>query len=281
MITLNSEFWQHGPKWLSLPEKEWPTPKVDFSKIDRMEGMRKKHIFTFSTLASLTTPLQHPVNKECTVGNSRHWPTTAELLQIGKNDRISFEKYYSEYRMLIKWTAWVFFVLRKWHNRLNCTKSDTSLILPGQIDRSKAEIYWIRISQGKYFENELKCLQERNNLPLNSKIIGLSPFLDDIEIMRVGGRLAFSDLDNEQKNPILLAKDSFLTKMLVLDYHEHHHHTGVDQTHFGLRERFWILQSRHLIWKLLRTCVKCRRITSQPYAPLMGNLPEGRLSLRH
>ena len=206
-----------------------------------MEGMKKKHIFTFSTLTSLTTPLQHPVNKECTVGNSRRWPTTAELLQIGKNDRISFAKYYSEYWMLIKRTAWVFFVLRKWRSRLNCTKSETPLILPGQIDRSKAEIYWIKISQKDSFENELKCPREGNNLPLNSKIIGFSPFLDDMEIMRVGGRLAFSDLENKQKNPILLAKDHFFTKMLVLDYHERHHHTGVDQTHFWLRERFWIL----------------------------------------
>ena len=103
-------------------------PKVDFSKIDRMEGMRKKHVFTFHTLASLTTPLQHPVNKPYTVGNSRLWPTIAELLQIGKNDRISFAKYYSEYRMLIKRTAWVYFVLRKWHSCLSCTKSDSSYI---------------------------------------------------------------------------------------------------------------------------------------------------------
>ena len=47
-LTLNSDFWQHGPKWLSLPEKEWPTPKVDFSKIDRIGGNAKEthfHLF--------------------------------------------------------------------------------------------------------------------------------------------------------------------------------------------------------------------------------------------
>ena len=98
-------------------------------------------------------------------------------------------------------------------------------------------------------------------------------------IMRMGRRLAFSDLAQEQKNPIILVKEHFFTKMIVLDYRERHHHTGVDQTHFGLRERFWILQSRQLIRKLLRTCVKCCWITSQPYAPFMGNLPDGRLSL--
>ena len=121
--------------------------------------------------------------------------------------------------------------------------------------------------------------KKKNNLPLNSKVIGFSPFHDDQGIMQVGGRLAFSDLAQEQKNPIILAKEHFFTKIVVLDYHERHHHTGVDQTHFGLRERFWILQSWQLIRKLLRACVKCFCITNQPYAPLMGNLPEGHLSL--
>ena len=157
-LTLNSDFWQHGPKWLSLPENEWPTPKVDFSKIDRMEGMKKKHTFTFHTLASITTPLQHPVNKPRTIGNSRIWPMTAELLQIGKANRIPFANYYSNYRMLIKRTAWVYFVLRKWHNCLDCAKSDTPLVLPGQIDRFKAESYWIRIAQADSFQNEIRCL---------------------------------------------------------------------------------------------------------------------------
>ena len=113
--------------------------------------------------------------------------------------------------MLIKRTAWVFFVLRKWHSRLSCMKSGTPLILPGQIDRSKAEIYWIKISQHDSFTIEIKSLQEKKNLPLNSKIIGFSPFLDDQGIMRVGGRLAFSDLTQEQKNPIILAKGHFFT----------------------------------------------------------------------
>ena len=55
----------------------------------------------------------------------------------------------------MKGTAWVYFGLRKWHNRLDCAKSDTRLILPGQTDRSKAESYWIRIPQADSFENEI------------------------------------------------------------------------------------------------------------------------------
>ena len=117
--------------------------------------------------------------------------------------------------MLIKRTARVYFVLRKWQNRLSCTKSDTPLIQPGQIDRSKAENYWIKISQHDSFATEIKCLQEKNNLPLNSKIIGFSPFFDDVGIMRVGGRLAFSDLTQERKNPVF---PSFLLFFLTFPF---------------------------------------------------------------
>ena len=70
-------------------------------------------------------------------------------------------------------------------------KSDTPLILPGQIDSSKAEIYWIKISQQDSFAMEIKSLQESKNLPLNSRIMGFSPFLDDQGIMRVGGAIGF------------------------------------------------------------------------------------------
>ena len=103
-------------------------------------------------------------------------------------------------------------MLRKWQSRLSCMKSDTPLILPGQIDRSKAESYWIKISQHDSFATEIKCLQEKNNLPLNSKVIGFSPFLDDQGIMQVGGRLAFSELAQEAKESNYLSKRAFLYK---------------------------------------------------------------------
>ena len=159
-----------------------------------MEDMKKKHIFTFHDETSLTTPLTHFLNKLRTVGNSRIWPMTAELLQIRNTDRIPLAKYYSNYWMLIKRTAWVYFAIRKWHDCSDCATSDTLLILPSQIDRPKAENYWIRIVQADSFKMEIRCLQENNNLPLNSNLIWFSPFLADKKLMRVHGRLAFSDL---------------------------------------------------------------------------------------
>ena len=67
--------------------------------------------------------------------------------------------------------------------------------------------------------------------------------------------------------------------MIILHFHKENMHSGVDQTHFFLRERYWIVQSRQMIRSLLHNCVKCRRITSRAMHPIMGNMPKGRTQL--
>ena len=84
-----------------------------------------------------------------------------------------------------------------------------------------------------------------------------------------------------QKHPIILPKDHPFVKMLIMHFHAENHHMGTDQLHFFLREKYWIVKSRQLMRTLLRTCVKCRRITSRQMMPIMGNMPESRLRLSH
>ena len=71
----------------TLPIENWPKGEIDFSNVDKTEGFRKTHIFSFLTNV-LTTPLSHPVNKPKRVGDKKVWPTIKELLGIGKTDRI-------------------------------------------------------------------------------------------------------------------------------------------------------------------------------------------------
>ena len=67
--------------------------------------------------------------------------------------------------------------------------------------------------------------------------------------------------------------------MLILHFHQESMHAAVDQTHFFLREKYWIIQARQLIRSLLSKCVKCCRITSRAMHPIMGNMPKGRTQL--
>ena len=52
-----------------------------------------------------------------------------------------------------------------------------------------------------------------------SKLVSLSPFLDEDEIIRVGGRIGKADISFVARHPIVLDSSSELTKLIVLDTH--------------------------------------------------------------
>ena len=71
----------------------------------------------------------------------------------------------------------------------------------------------IKMVQQRSFEDELRWLKSVENsndlnksLDKRSKISCLDPFLDRDEVIRVGGRLEKSFLNDEYKHPVLLPK---------------------------------------------------------------------------
>lgn len=71
----------------------------------------------------------------------------------------------------------------------------------------------IRLLQHQEFAEEYKCLQKGLPLPRHSRIAALNPYIDEAELIRVGGRLP-----HEAKHPILLRKHA-LTKSLIRETH--------------------------------------------------------------
>ena len=250
LLSLNQELWRSGPTWLTMPVENWPKGEVDFSKIDKTEGFRKTHIFSF--ISTLTTPLSHPVNKPKKIGEKKVWPTIKELLGIGKTERIPFENYYSSYKTLLQRTSWIFFVARKWRSAVNRDNSEPCQSnLPEQIDKQHALEYWIKLTQQSAYHEEITRLENQEAITRSSKILQFNPFIDDNGILRIGGRLTFSNLSFEEKHPILLPKKHAFVQMLILHFHQENMHSGIDQTHFFLRERYWIIQSRQMIRSIL------------------------------
>ena len=70
----------------------------------------------------------------------------------------------------------------------------------------------------KYFNEELKQLKMKNkiNVKISSQISSLSPYLDENGIIRVGGRLEKSDINNECKHPTLMSKGCHISKLIIL-----------------------------------------------------------------
>ncbi|UYV63695.1 hypothetical protein LAZ67_2005337 [Cordylochernes scorpioides] len=96
-------------------------------------------------------------------------------------------------------------------------------------------------------------------------------------ILRVGGRLRHSDLDIDQKHPMLIPKDHFVTKLIVLHYHLNNLHSGTQLTLSLIRNKFWIPSGRNLIKRVLNQCLVCLKSKSKAIHQIMGDLPKNRL----
>ena len=87
-------------------------------------------------------------------------------------------------------------------------------------------------------------------------------------------------LEQDAKEPILIAKKSEFTTLLVRSVHERQLHAGIRDTVVGLRKRFWLLSARSEITRVLKRCVKCRyRIGGAYKLPPSPPLPDFRLNM--
>ncbi|GFW70838.1 integrase catalytic domain-containing protein [Trichonephila clavipes] len=94
------------------------------------------------------------------------------------------------------------FLYRFLFNIRNPTNKKTGPLTSDEM--KEAEIYLMKQVQLSSFYKEIRAMQNGDDFCNKSKILNLSPFLDDKGIIRVGGRLKHSRLPYSSKHPILL-----------------------------------------------------------------------------
>ncbi len=52
----------------------------------------------------------------------------------------------------------------------------------------QAKIYWISIAQVEHFDKELRSLWPKMGISRASPLFSLNPFMDEAQLLRVGGR---------------------------------------------------------------------------------------------
>ncbi|UYV67559.1 hypothetical protein LAZ67_5001210 [Cordylochernes scorpioides] len=127
------------------------------------------------------------------------------------------------------------------------------------------------------FTPEINACIKNIPLPRKSRLISLNIFIDSQGILRVGGRLRHSDLDIDQKHPMLIPKDHFVTKLIVMHYHINNLHSGTQLTLSLIRNKYWIPSGRNLIKRVLNQCLVCLKSKSKAIHQIMGDLPKNRL----
>ncbi|UYV81292.1 hypothetical protein LAZ67_20000677 [Cordylochernes scorpioides] len=135
----------------------------------------------------------------------------------------------------------------------------------------------VKIIQRCEFTPEINACIKNIPLPRKSKLISLNIFIDSQGILRVGGRLRHSDLGIDQKHPMLIPRDHFVTKLIVLHYHLNNLHSGTQLTLSLIRNKFWIPSGRNLIKRVLNQCLVCLKSKSKAIHQIMGDLPKNRL----
>ncbi|KAL4224489.1 hypothetical protein ACF0H5_015190 [Mactra antiquata] len=145
--------------------------------------------------------------------------------------------------------------------------------------RTDVETCVIRTVQESVYSTEINLLKKGQNLPTSSKIICLSPYLDDQGILRVTGRIKMSPLCTNIKHPIIVPPKCHVALLLVRHFHENVHHQGRLLTEATIRNNgFWIIGAKRLVSSVIHKCVTCRRLRGKFQTQYMANLPADRVT---
>lgn len=138
-----------------------------------------------------------------------------------------------------------------------------------------AEKFLLSAVQRAHFSEDINLLK-KDKLP-SKKLRNLSVFLDEENILRVGGRFSKSNLPFEIKHPILLPKHDHIVNLIINHYHVMNCHTGSGLLMSLLRQRYWILDARTVVRANVRKCNSCFRVKPTHPTPKMADLPTYRV----
>ncbi|XP_058808422.1 uncharacterized protein LOC131674012 [Phymastichus coffea] len=255
---INNSLWTSGPPWLALPPRDWPT-SAHLSPKD-LPGLKQGTCL-------VTNPV--PVS--------------------------SFSEIYSRFSSYDRFTRIIAYVSR-W--KLTCRNPNQRIrLFPEITDPSNrirkiialmppllvlevaaSETKILKLLQQERFSLELRQLSNSSgSCRKGTSFDKLTPFIDDQGLIRVGGRLKEADLPYDQKHPILLPRDHHITNLLIRKVHRSNLHAGIQTTLYAIRSKFFIINGKRQIRKIIHSCVDCIRQKPPAAHAQMGNLPKARV----
>lgn len=161
----------------------------------------------------------------------------------------------------------------------------TSAIIPINVTELKnAETEILKRVQSQCFGEEHHLLNQVDQptdtrkqkvLKKSSNIFELDPMLSDA-LIRVGGRLRRALINSDAKHPVILPKKHHVVKLIVKYYHDMSGHSGLEYTLSLARQRYWIINARPTVRRILNECFSCRKRQAPVGQQKMPNLPEDR-----
>lgn len=124
-------------------------------------------------------------------------------------------------------------------------------------DLNRSEIQILQTIQREMFCDEINCLKKGKNISKSSRVSEFDVFLDENDILRVGGRLKNADIGYDPKHQILLPSCANIAV---------------------LREKFWVINSQNNIQKGISQCTQCVVARGKTLTRRMADLPAVRVT---
>ncbi|XP_076660848.1 uncharacterized protein LOC143364322 [Halictus rubicundus] len=215
------------------------------------------------------------------VKTDEHWPKMASSPQVLHVDQIVSEPElfcrFSSFSLLIRVVA---YCLRPFNVLKRRKSSLTPLpVYLTAIELNEARNVVFRLAQNHAFASEIELLSHGKPLPKRNGLCSLNPMYDETDrLLRVGGRLGNSSLPHEKKHPLILPRDSTLSRLLVRYAHRKCFHGGPTLTSNIVMQYAWILGRNRLVKTAIRNCIVCQRNKPRLAHQMMGNLPVSRVT---
>ncbi len=239
-----SNRWFSGPEFLLQNESEWPKKRVIKSNVE--EEMKSNFIHTSLVLPKIIDP-----------------------------------KRFSKWNRMVRAVAYAI-RFRKVFTDKNCR--GTAL---NQEELTRAEILLFSQAQFEGFPSEMVTLIRNESLPVDKKkfiekpspLYDGTPFLDGDRIMRMRNRTdGARDLSMASRRPIILPRDSRITRLLIQHYHAKYLHQNHNTVINEIRQKFYIPRLRVVLKGVRSECQRCKVRKAPIMAPQMADLPQERLA---
>ena len=190
-----------------------------------------------------------------------------------------FERF-SKWTSLVKAVAYLHHISHSFKSKDGSGCSGWHLCKASFTDEAltQAEHTIIRAVQQEVYAEEIKCIMTKRDIPHNSSLHKLNPMIDDENLLRVGGRLAESNLPSHEANPLLIPGKHHVTTLLIRHHHEAVQHQGRHFTEGAVRASgLWIVGAKRSISSVIHKCVTCRKLRGRTEQQIMADLPAKRL----
>ena len=247
------DLWFNGPGFLGLSQDRWPAQPACIEQSSLVELKADKN--------------------------------GAAVMCI-RNGCPSLFTHYSDWFKLVKAVSWILrykdYLLMMTGVRRNKSLL-TGCLRVKELNNAEAKV--IETVQKEAFSRELELLiksdhgddEAYRSLVRRGPLRKLCPVLIE-GVIRVGGRIRRPNYDVDLNHPVILPGSHPVTNLIVRHYHDAEGHCGPAQLLAAVRRRFWVVQGKLIIKRVIDQCAECRRRNASAGRQMMATLPEARVT---